>query len=385
MRFGLFSANLLLMSNIVLRDQIVKEISKELSISQARTKFMINTLESIIACELKAKSRVKIAHFGTFIVKTRASRTVKTVREQKTKIILQQEVIRFIAANQFKDQLMEKSLTAKTESNELIKSLEKKPDSSISEKIDITIKKSDQKIDTKNSEKQISIKIQKSKEPGQVYKISPEQTPLRPKNKVTEKVATQDPAEISKINVRTISPKSKSANSNTFDQKRQSVIKIAKSNKKIFFSPLSIYSRIERAKVETKIANRLVKLAKSIKPQIDQVEKLHLIKTHEKVFANFVMQAIKLKVKSLDFSLSDTPPNLSDQTILCAGRPRICLGKIPTLLLYQFISETADINDFHVPQLRFVTIRKSDNIKKIILEIHSFPIYQGASIHVNML
>lgn len=384
MRFGLFSANLLLMSNIVLRDQIVKEISKELSISQARTKFMVNTLESIIACELKTKLRVKIAHFGTFIVKTRASRTVKTVREQKTKIILQKEVIRFIAANQFKDQLMEKSLPDKTESDELIKSPEKKPNP-ISKKIDLTIKKSDQKIDTKNSEKQISIKIEKSKEPTRTYKISPKQVSLQPKDKSTETIAIQDPVETPKINVRAISPKSKSANSNTFDQKRQSVIKIAKSNKKIFFSPLSIYSRIERAKVETKIANRLVKLAKSIKPQIDQVEKLHLIKTHEKVFANFVMQAIKLKVKSLDFSLSDTPPNLSDQTILCAGRPRICLGKIPTLLLYQFISETADINDFHVPQLRFVTIRKSDNIKKIILEIHSFPIYQGASIHVNML
>jgi nucleoid DNA-binding protein len=384
MRFGLFSANLLLMSNIVLRDQIVKEISKELSISQARTKFMVNTLESIIACELKTKLRVKIAHFGTFIVKTRASRTVKTVREQKTKIILQKEVIRFIAANQFKDQLMEKSLPDKTESDELIKSPEKKPNP-ISKKIDLTIKKSDHPTDTKNSEKQISIKIEKSKEPTRTYKISPKQVSLQPKDKSTETIAIQDPVETPKINVRAISPKSKSANSNTFDQKRQSVIKIAKSNKKIFFSPLSIYSRIERAKVETKIANRLVKLAKSIKPQIDQVEKLHLIKTHEKVFANFVMQAIKLKVKSLDFSLSDTPPNLSDQTILCAGRPRICLGKIPTLLLYQFISETADINDFHVPQLRFVTIRKSDNIKKIILEIHSFPIYQGASIHVNML
>ena len=384
MRFGLFSANLLLMSNIVLRDQIVKEISKELSISQARTKFMVNTLESIIACELKTKLRVKIAHFGTFIVKTRASRTVKTVREQKTKIILQKEVIRFIAANQFKDQLMEKSLPDKTESDELIKSPEKKLNP-ISKKIDLTIKKSDHPTDTKNSEKQISIKIEKSKEPTRTYKISPKQVSLQPKDKSTETIAIQDPVETPKINVRAISPKSKSANSNTFDQKRQSVIKIAKSNKKIFFSPLSIYSRIERAKVETKIANRLVKLAKSIKPQIDQVEKLHLIKTHEKVFANFVMQAIKLKVKSLDFSLSDTPPNLSDQTILCAGRPRICLGKIPTLLLYQFISETADINDFHVPQLRFVTIRKSDNIKKIILEIHSFPIYQGASIHVNML
>jgi len=384
MRFGLFSANLLLMSNIVLRDQIVKEISKELSISQARTKFMVNTLESIIACELKTKLRVKIAHFGTFIVKTRASRTVKTVREQKTKIILQKEVIRFIAANQFKDQLMEKSLPDKTESDELIKSPEKKLNP-ISKKIDLTIKKSDHPTDTKNSEKQISIKIEKSKEPTRTYKISPKQVSLQPKDKSTETIAIQDPVETPKINVRAISPKSKSANSNTFDQKRQSVIKIAKSNKKIFFSPLSIYSRIERAKVETKIANRLVKLAKSIKPQIDQVEKLHLIKTHEKVFANFVMQAIKLKVKSLDFSLSDTPPNLSDQTILCAGRPRICLGKIPTLLLYQFISETADINDFHVPQLRFVTIRKSDNIKKIILEIHSFPIYQGTSIHVNML
>jgi nucleoid DNA-binding protein len=384
MRFGLFSANLLLMSNIVLRDQIVKEISKELSISQARTKFMVNTLESIIACELKTKLRVKIAHFGTFIVKTRASRTVKTVREQKTKIILQKEVIRFIAANQFKDQLMEKSLPDKTESDELIKSPEKKLNP-ISKKIDLTIKKSDHPTDTKNSEKQISIKIEKSKEPTRTYKISPKQVSLQPKDKSTETIAIQDPVETPKINVRAISPKSKSANSNTFDQKRQSVIKIAKSNKKIFFSPLSIYSRIERAKVETKIANRLVKLAKSIKPQIDQVEKLHSIKTHEKVFANFVMQAIKLKVKSLDFSLSDTPPNLSDQTILCAGRPRICLGKIPTLLLYQFISETADINDFHVPQLRFVTIRKSDNIKKIILEIHSFPIYQGTSIHVNML
>ena len=345
---------------------------------------MVNTLESIIACELKTKLRVKIAHFGTFIVKTRASRTVKTVREQKTKIILQKEVIRFIAANQFKDQLMEKSLPDKTESDELIKSPEKKLNP-ISKKIDLTIKKSDHPTDTKNSEKQISIKIEKSKEPTRTYKISPKQVSLQPKDKSTETIAIQDPVETPKINVRAISPKSKSANSNTFDQKRQSVIKIAKSNKKIFFSPLSIYSRIERAKVETKIANRLVKLAKSIKPQIDQVEKLHSIKTHEKVFANFVMQAIKLKVKSLDFSLSDTPPNLSDQTILCAGRPRICLGKIPTLLLYQFISETADINDFHVPQLRFVTIRKSDNIKKIILEIHSFPIYQGTSIHVNML
>jgi len=101
-----FYANLLVMENIVLRDQIVKKLSKDFSISQARSKVMVEMLESIIAHELKTKSRIKIANFGTFVVKTRASRTVKTVREQKTKIILEQEVIRFIAAEQFKNQLM---------------------------------------------------------------------------------------------------------------------------------------------------------------------------------------------------------------------------------------------------------------------------------------
>lgn len=352
MRSGLFYANLLIMESIVLRDQIVRKISKDLSISQARSKTMVEALESIIASELKVKSRIKIAHFGTFVVKTRASRTVKTVREQKTKIILQQEVIRFIAANQFKDQLMGKVSTNRSPNV--------------------------QSIDEK-----ISINIQTKENQAETSEVLAKQTPKHQES--TKIIPVQRPKPEAKAVAQTALFKPKTTTCQPPHQLKPQIEKTVKPTKKIAFSPLSIYSRIERAKVESEIANRLIKLAKSLNPQTNKIETPYMAKTHEKVFASFIAQATKLKVKSLDFSLPETRPDKIDQTVLCAGRPRIRLGKIPTLVLYQFVSEIADIDTFQIPQHRFVTIKKPDNIKKVALEIHSFPTHQGASIHIGIL
>ncbi len=372
------------MESIVLRDQIVRKISKDLSISQARSKTMVEALESIIASELKVKSRIKIAHFGTFVVKTRASRTVKTVREQKTKIILQQEVVRFIAADQFKNQLMGKAIDPTIKSTELSKAAEKKADP-VSEKISITFAKPDRPTDTKDDAERISINVQTRDKQEQKNRILPKQTPGLTTTKTTKIISIQNSRPATQPINQVVSSKFKPAVSQVPLQPRPQIRKTTKPVEKIVFSPLSIYSRIGRAKVESEIESRLIKLAQSLKSQTGSSEKLYLAKTHEKIFASFIAQATKLKVKSLDFSLSKTRPSKADLTLLCAGRPRVCLGKIPTLVLYQFVSEIADIDTFQIPQHRFVTIKKPDNIKKVALEIHSFPTHQGASIHIGIL
>lgn len=398
--------------NIVLRDQIARDLSKELDISLVKSKMLILKLESIIAYELKSKSRIKIAHFGTFVIKTRASRTVKTVREQKTKIILEQEAIRFIAAEQFKSLLMCKPDSTNFKKIEPARPAETKSENS-SEKISISVTKPSEPDNAQVQNEEIPVKFVAHEKSAETIKIPLEETPEPKKNEstkiipiitqekspveITTKPKTSEPAKTAPTPIRQPEPISKPRIVQLTEPVTHPAVSHAKTNpippakktvrpvEKIKFSPLSIYSRIERAKVETEIADRLVKLAKTLESQKNEKSDDREIKIAEKIFANFISKASKLHVKSLDFSISAKKPSKSDQTAICAGKPRVCLGKIPTLLLHQFTEEIADIENFETPQLRFVTIKKADNIKKAILEVHSFPTHDGASIHVKVL
>ena len=255
-------------NKIILRDELVKSLSAEVGLTQTRTKQLIAALEDILSDQLKTKGRVRIANFGTFYKRTRPSRVIKTVRERTPKIILEKEAIKFIAAIEFKQKL-----------------LGKKP-------------------------RQAAVVVEKitaAPEAPQTQEIIAAAQPIVAKVDGADEAPSAD----QQIKIHVEQPKAAEG------QKSSPI-------KKFKFPALSIYSRVEKEKIEKEIKERLLKLAQTaqIKPQLSQTEIAHF----EKIFANFIKHAQTVGASTLDFSLSHDKPEKLHQTTIWAGRPRLSLG-----------------------------------------------------------
>lgn len=302
------------MSKSILRQALVKEIAPELKLSGAKTRSLVLAVENIVANEIKDKGRVQITRFGTFYKRTRPSRVIKTVRGQKSKLLLEKEALKFIASKDFKDVLLNKT--------------RKKPKP-----------KKLSETSSANESTFIPIKIN-----GQIVK------------KISEKAAQQIEENIEKII--TLKP-----------------------TQKIKLPPLAIHTRVEKDKIVSSIKKRIAAAARANAKSTPLKKELSAA---EKIFSRFVRQTARLDKKCMDFSIPCQKANPMEKTTIFAGRPRIIIGHIPTVNLQNYLFDVADLHESSLPQVRFVAIKKDGYDKNIMLEIHSLPVNNGLSVHINL-
>jgi nucleoid DNA-binding protein len=87
------------------RDDIVDDIAGEFSYPKVKLKEIILSLEDIIVDDLRTKSRVRVNDFGTFYIRDRKSRMIKSVSTKRNKLLLERREIKFYASDGFRASL----------------------------------------------------------------------------------------------------------------------------------------------------------------------------------------------------------------------------------------------------------------------------------------
>jgi len=150
-----------------------------------------------------------------------------------------------------------------------------------------------------------------------------------------------------------------------------------------FQKPL-IVARHNRETIRRKIAKRLIELAKKSKvpasPAVSHPHNLGL--TPEGTLFAALIQKTKLSgIDAIHFDVSD-----AEKTTIFHSRPRAVLTRLPTPIVKTFLKKHLEMQEFELPQIRFISVTCAGKIKRgQRLVISSLPTVSGAAIHLKIL
>lgn len=318
----------MLMTKTLYVDDLAKALSVQSGKPATKYKRLIKNFEEILASELKAKDRVKLQNFGTFYLIHQDSRHIIQIRTKQRRILINTTIIKFRPSLKVKHKLHpaeEKTLK-------------------IAEPI-------------KEVQKPIVISVEKE----------PETKPAPPEKKiVTLENKTEGPN--CQIDV---------------ESKQKPVVKAEPPTPKPA-PETEKFERVDREKIRAEIAKRLSNL-EPIKKSSEKPLITHrfLDSTGEgRIFSLIFKRIKKLNSSTINFYLFDQ--NKTCQVFY--GKPRSKLGIIPKQTAISFLRNHLEIDNFDLPQERFVKFYSSSKMDiGWIVFVHTLPLAEGSSVYVKLV
>lgn len=144
---------------------------------------------------------------------------------------------------------------------------------------------------------------------------------------------------------------------------------------KFFFKTSAFHPRVSHDKIQDKIKERWLKLAKRKELEKPKVE----VVREALIFGRLLRQIEKTGAKSISFRFT------KDKIVtIYSGHPRRQISHLPREIVQGFL-DFVDIREFHLPQERHLLLSLNETRdEKIKIHLHSFPIDFGASIQINI-
>ena len=313
------------------RQDVTRMIAADLKIPATRVHKIMGAVENEIAKNLKSKGRVKFQGFGTFYLIRRQSRAMKLVKSGISRVLLEHQMIKFVAAPALKGELMSKDL-----SHSVILSRRGSGDRAFSAK------------DLSRMRDRSETPARRSLGAGGSSEIlrytQNDRNKESPKPSVTE------------------SPQ-KSANFKPVELKK-----------------FGVHQRLSREDFDKILRQRLSKLAGKLNNKPKSQAAQSDLTAEERVLIALIKRVEKEGTESLEFSINET-----DQVMVRTGKPRKSLANLPKSSIVEILRRFFDIDNFKTTHERFVKL--STNSKIISdrwIQVHSLPTADGASVYVRI-